>query len=225
MMIQAVTVFLALIGTTLSCITTGARVTYAMGRDKEIGGAFGELHAAKLTPHKAIWTLATVSAIVGVVAVFLNFCGGAALTDDTIKSCKALSGWYSFGLIPNSIAAQIPQGMLIMTLVSNFGTFLLYMMTCFVAILAFKQHHTFNGIKHFVIPVFGLLANLACMLFYLVAPLPAIGVPNMRWQEPWCALGVVGIWGLYGAIHFIINTKKYGKTVFLTPPSAATTGT
>jgi len=29
--LKALTVFLALIGTTLSCINTGARVTYAMG--------------------------------------------------------------------------------------------------------------------------------------------------------------------------------------------------
>ena len=36
MLVQAGTVFLALIGTTLSCINTGARVTYAMGRDEEV---------------------------------------------------------------------------------------------------------------------------------------------------------------------------------------------
>src|SRR5207302_320762 len=33
MLVQALTVFLALVGTTLSCMSTGARVTYAMGRD------------------------------------------------------------------------------------------------------------------------------------------------------------------------------------------------
>jgi amino acid transporter len=33
MLVQALTVFLAIIGTTLSCINTGARVTYAMGKD------------------------------------------------------------------------------------------------------------------------------------------------------------------------------------------------
>src|SRR5215475_7487880 len=33
MLIEAATVFLALIGTTLSCMNTGARVTYAMGKD------------------------------------------------------------------------------------------------------------------------------------------------------------------------------------------------
>jgi len=36
MVIEAFTVFLALIGTTLACMNTGARVTYAMGRDKEV---------------------------------------------------------------------------------------------------------------------------------------------------------------------------------------------
>ena len=44
----------------------------------------------------------------------------------------------------------------------------------------------FNGIKHMVIPVFGLLANLACMLFYLVGPFVVAG---MSWQEPFVALG------------------------------------
>src|SRR5205085_1674017 len=34
MLVQAFTVFLALVGTTLSCMSTGARVTYAMGRDE-----------------------------------------------------------------------------------------------------------------------------------------------------------------------------------------------
>src|SRR5579862_9324417 len=43
MLIEAVTVFLALIGTTLSCMNTGARVTYAMGRDNEVPENFGLL--------------------------------------------------------------------------------------------------------------------------------------------------------------------------------------
>ena len=57
MVVQAVTVFLALIGTTLACLNTGARVTYAMGRDEEMGAHFGMLHEKTLSPHKAIWTL------------------------------------------------------------------------------------------------------------------------------------------------------------------------
>ena len=51
MLAEAATVFLALIGTTLSCINTGARVTYAMGKDKELPDSMGALHSTK--PHPA----------------------------------------------------------------------------------------------------------------------------------------------------------------------------
>src|SRR5580704_3145212 len=45
MLIEAFTVFLALIGTTLSCMNTAARVTYAMGKDNEVPEHFGMLHS------------------------------------------------------------------------------------------------------------------------------------------------------------------------------------
>ena len=45
MLVEAATVFLALIGTTLSCMNTGARVTYAMGKDKELPDSMGALHS------------------------------------------------------------------------------------------------------------------------------------------------------------------------------------
>src|ERR1700751_5220232 len=54
MLIEAVTVFLALIGTTLSCINTGARVTYAMGKDQEVPEHFGMLPAKTLSPQRAV---------------------------------------------------------------------------------------------------------------------------------------------------------------------------
>ena len=50
------------------------------------------------------------------------------------------------------------------------------MMTCIVAMLAFQEHHMFNGFKHVVVPIFGLLANLGCMLFYLVGPFTVPGM-------------------------------------------------
>jgi basic amino acid/polyamine antiporter, APA family len=48
MLVEAFTVFLALIGTTLSCMNTGARVTYAMGRDEEVPVAIR--HVARQDP-------------------------------------------------------------------------------------------------------------------------------------------------------------------------------
>ena len=73
MLVEAFTVFLALIGTTLSCINTGARVTYAMGKDQEVPEHFGMLHDKNLTPHRAIWTLAVISAVIGCIALLMVF--------------------------------------------------------------------------------------------------------------------------------------------------------
>src|SRR6202158_3301592 len=81
MLIEAVTVFLALIGTTLSCLNTGARVTYAMGKDNEVPEHFGMLHEKNLSPHRAIWTLVIISAVIGVIAVSMAFGDAGAPTD------------------------------------------------------------------------------------------------------------------------------------------------
>jgi basic amino acid/polyamine antiporter, APA family len=211
MFIQAITVFLALIGTTLACMNTGARVTFAMGRDEELAGNLGQLHGKNLTPHVAVWTLAVISAIIGIFGIVLYFCGGAAISDDTIKTLPH-NIWYSFGIFPHDMAANIPQSLLIITLSSNFGTFLLYMMTCIIAIVAFREHHSFHGFKHVVVPVFGLLANLLCMLFYLVGP---FSVAGMSWKEPYVALGIAAVWGIYGALHFTMTSKKKAKPLLV----------
>jgi basic amino acid/polyamine antiporter, APA family len=211
MFIQALTVFLALIGTTLACMNTGARVTFAMGRDDELAGNLGLLHNKNLTPHVAVWLLAAISVIIGIFGVALYFCGGAALTDDTVKTLPH-NIWYSFGLWPHDTAANIPQSLLVITLASNFGTFLLYMMTCIIAIVAFREHHSFHGFKHVVVPVFGLLANLACMLFYLVGP---FSVAGMSWKEPYVALGIAAVWGIYGAFYFHSSSKKKAKSILV----------
>ena len=211
MLIQAFSVFLALIGTTLSCLNTGARVTYAMGRDEEVPAHFGMVHGTNLTPHRAIWTLAAISAIIGIVCVAGNFCGGVAQTDDAIAALPK-NIWYSFGLFKHDTAAVIPQTLLVMTLVSNFGTFLLYMLTCVTAMVAFQEHHTFSGFKHFFVPIFGLVANLACMLFYLIGP---FSVAGMSWKEPYVALAVSGVWGLYGLWYFASSSKVKGKSLLL----------
>ena len=70
MLVEAFTVVLALIGTTLSCMNTAARVTYAMGKDDEVPEHFGVLHSENLTPHRAIWTLAASSRMRPVLCPF-----------------------------------------------------------------------------------------------------------------------------------------------------------
>ena len=208
MLIEATTVFLALIGTTLACLNTGARVTYAMGKDEEVPEHFGMLHGKTLTPHRSIWTLAVISIFIGIVTVKV-YLGG---TTPSPLDPKYHGIWYSFGFFDPATLAKLPNTLVIVTLISNFGTFLLYMLTCAIAIVAFREHHTFNGFKHMFVPIFGLVANLLCMLFYLVGPFTVSG---MSWKEPFIALGVCAVWGLYGAYFFMRSSKSKGKSMFV----------
>jgi basic amino acid/polyamine antiporter, APA family len=217
MLVQAFTVFLALLGTTLSCMNTGARVTYAMGRDEEVPTQFGMLHGKTLSPHRAVWFLVVISAIVGILTTTIYLGGQSA----DMAALDKHNVWYSFGIFSPHSYVTLPNSMLIITLISNFGTFLLYMTTCIVAIVAFREHHMFNGFKHFFIPVFGLLANFGCMLFYLLGPIPSIGVAGMSFKEPYIALGFSVVWILVGAVYLAMNSKSRGKEVILSSKPAS----
>jgi APA family basic amino acid/polyamine antiporter len=210
MLAEAVTVFLALIGTTLSCMNTGARVTYAMGMDKEAPEHFGMLHSKNLTPHRAIWTLAGISAAIGVVAVSLAF-GDAGAPSDASVAALPHGLFSSFGYFSHDKMAALPNTLLAVTLTSNFGTFILYALTCLLCIVAFYRRSDFSLLRHVLIPGFGLLANLGCMLFYLIGP--AMGYGTVK--EPLIALAVAGLWGLYGAIYFLRSSRAKGRTILI----------
>jgi len=216
MLVEAFTVFLALIGTTLSCMNTGARVTYAMGKDNEVPEHFGLLHDAKLTPHRAIWTLAVISAVVGCLAVVMPFGDGGAPADAAIKALPP-GIFSSFGYSTHDAMAALPNSLLTITLASNFGTFLLYALSCIICMVAFHGHKSFNVVKHLLIPAFGLVANLACMAFYLIGPFIGIGTV----KEPLLALGIAAVWGIYGGIYFITSSKKTGRTTLVTGRASA----
>ena len=68
-LIMAATVLFALIGTTLACLNTGVRITYVMGKDKEMPGILGLLHGRYATPHGGIWILTGLSALLGIYGV------------------------------------------------------------------------------------------------------------------------------------------------------------
>jgi APA family basic amino acid/polyamine antiporter len=210
MLAEAGTVFLALIGTTLSCINTGARVTYAMGKDQEVPEHFGMLHSKNLTPHKAIWTLAVISAVVGGITVLVFFGNGAAPTDSAIQALPH-GFWSSFGYTTHDKMAALPNTFLTMTLASNFGTFLLYMLSCLTCIVCYHKHPQFKVVRHLAVPVFGLLANLACMAFYVIGPFMGYGTK----MEPLLALGIALVWGIYGGIYFFRMSKTSGRTTLI----------
>ena len=210
MLAEALTVFLALIGTTLSCMNTGARVTYAMGKDDEAPEHFGILHAGSLSPRKAIWTLAVISAVIGVIAVVLVFGDAAAPTDATIAALP--HGLFSsVGYLSHDRLAALPNSLLAITLTSNFGTFILYALSCFLCIVAFHGRPDYSVVKHLLIPGFGLLANVVCMGFYVAGPFFNLGTK----MEPLCALGISAAWGLYGGIYFLRSSKSKGKAILL----------
>jgi amino acid transporter len=210
MLAEAFTVFLALIGTTLSCMNTGARVTYAMGKDDEAPEHFGVLHAGSLSPRRAIWTLAVISAVIGVVATSLVFADAGAPTDAAIQALPH-GIFSSFGFSTHDQMAALPNSLLTITLTSNFGTFILYALSCFLCIVAFWKRPDFNVILHLIIPGFGLLANLVLMAFYVISPVFGLGT----FKEPLLALGISAVWGIYGAIYFIRSSKAKGKAVLL----------
>ena len=216
MLAEAFTVFLALIGTTLSCMNTGARVTYAMGKDDEAPEHFGLLHSKTLSPHKAIWTLAVISAVIGVVAVSLVFGDAGAPTDAAIKALPPgiFSSW---GYLSHDALAALPNSLLTITLTSNFGTFILYALSCFLCIVAYHNRPDYSFVRHTLIPGFGLIANLVLMGFYVAGPVFGLGT----FKEPLLALGISAVWGIYGAIYFIRSSKAKGKEILLTSKAVA----
>jgi amino acid transporter len=210
MLIEAFTVFLAIIGTTLSCMNTGARVTYAMGQDDEVPEHFGLLHSENLTPHRAIWTLAAISAVVGVIAVLVPFGDSGARTDATIKALP--QGLFSsVGYMSHDAMAALPNTLLTMTLASNFGTFLLYALSCVICMVAYHGRPDASFLRHVLIPLFGLVANLICMAFYLIGPFLGFGTK----MEPLLALGIALVWAIYGGIYFIRSSKAKGRTTLV----------
>jgi amino acid transporter len=211
MLIEALTVFLALIGTTLSCMNTGARVTYAMGKDQEVPESFGLLHGKNLSPHRAIWALAVIAAIFGCIGLSVYFGDSSAMTDATIAALPH-GFWSSAGYMSHDKMAALPNTMTMITLASNFGTFLLYGLSCFVCMVAYHKHPNFKFIRHWFIPAFGLVANLTCMAFYLVGPFMGYGTK----MEPFMALGIAAVWAIYGGIYFVISSNKKGKTTLVT---------
>jgi len=137
------------------------------------------LHGDNLTPHRAIWVLATISALIGAYGALYYFGGGSA-PDDKIIATLPHNIWYSIGISSNASLASLPNGLLLVTLLSNFGTFLLYGLTNIVCIIAFNEHHEFSGFKHMVVPIFGAIANFSCLAFYIIGPLMGLAVPKSR---------------------------------------------
>ena len=155
-----------------------------MGKDDEAPEHFGILHAESLSPRRAIWTLAAISAVLGCFAVTLVFADASAPSDATIAALPH-GIFSSFGYSTHDKLAAMPNSLLTITLTSNFGTFILYALSCFLCMVAFHKRPDHSFVRHTLIPGFGLLANLACMAVYVLGPFFNLGTKMEPLDCPW----------------------------------------
>src|SRR5262249_24098997 len=174
MMSIAVTVLMALFGTTLSCLNTAVRVSYAMAQDKEMPELLGMMHGKYATPHRAVWVLVVVSALIAAVGV---------------QSVVGLTG---------------------ITLASNFGTFVLYALTCIWTIIAFAERADHSLLKHRIIPILGLLANLAMLI--AIVYLYIIGNDDAR-HEAYICFAISGAWALVSILYVALSSTPEKKAI------------
>jgi amino acid transporter len=182
MVVVAITVALAILGTTLSAMNTGVRITFAMAQDSEMPEPLGLLHSSYVTPHMAVFAMIAVSAVIGVIGVI---------------SVVTLTG---------------------ITLASNFGTFVLYALTCLWAIIAFASRADFNWFKHLVIPGLGLLANVVMLVTILGVGIVGGGDSQ---TESLIAIGFAVIWAVVSGIYVVASNRRTGRSLIATPQPKA----
>jgi APA family basic amino acid/polyamine antiporter len=92
------------------------------------------------------------------------------------------------------------------TLASNTGTFLVYGMTCVIAVVAFAERHDRHILKHMVIPILGALMNISelCGVVYL-----AVTAGGATSRDTYKALAIVGVWIVAGFLWVTFNPNKH----------------
>jgi APA family basic amino acid/polyamine antiporter len=171
-LLVALTVLMALLGTTLACLNTGVRVTYSMAKDKEMPSLLGLLHGKFATPHGGILILTLLSAAIGV------YCATPYNVDNITQ----------------------------ITVASNTGTFLVYGMTCVIAIVAFASRHDRHMAKHYFVPGLGALMNVAELLGVVYLAITAGGATS---KDAYKSIAIVVGWIALGAIWVAVNPNKH----------------
>jgi amino acid transporter len=176
---MALTVAFAILGTTLACINTGVRVSYAMAKDKEMPELMGLMHGKFATPHTAVWILTIVSGIIGAIGTY------------------------------NTAIAQTG-----ISLASNLGTFILYMLICIWTIIAFNGRKEKNHFMHMLIPILGFITNaiMIIAIFYLAFVGGGDGA-----KAAYVALGFAAVWGILSLIYVLVNNARSGRKMMSAP--------
>ena len=169
MITMAVTVVIAIIGTTLSCMNTAIRVSAGMAGGRELPSMMGFIHQKFSTPHVAIVAMVIVSSVIAAIGV---------------RSVVGLTG---------------------IALASNFGTFILYGLTCVWTIIAFKKREDFSILKHGLIPVLGVIVNVIMVI--AIVYLYSIGNADSKAEVDICFL-IAGAWALISFAYVAITSVK-----------------
>jgi amino acid transporter len=98
-------------------------------------------------------------------------------------------------------------------LLSNFGTFLLYGITCIVTIVALAKERR-SILSRYVIPICGFVANM--VMLGAVVWLGFLGGSDTQWAALF-AIAVTAIWLLLGLGYFARNSRSTPSPVFPFP--------
>jgi len=177
MIIVAGAVAAAVLGTTLACLNTGVRVTYAISRDTEVPEPLGKLNPRYGTPAVGTWVLTLVSALIGAFGVL------------SLRNLTAVM------------------------LLSNFGTFLLYGVTCLIAAVALERERR-SILTKYIVPIAGFAANMIMM--GAVVWLGVVGGGDTQWAA-FLAIAITGVWMAIGLAYFILNSRSKESSIFPFP--------
>lgn len=100
------------------------------------------------------------------------------------------------------------------TLASNCGTFIVYGLTCVIAIIAFASHQDRNVFKHYLVPGTGALMNLAELVGIVYLAFAAGGTTA---NDAFVAMGIVVAWCLIGAVWVAVNPATRGTKLLQDP--------
>ena len=169
MITMAVTVAIAIIGTTLSCMNTAMRISCGMAADRELPEMLGFMHERFSTPHVALGTLIVVTSVIAAIGV---------------RSVVGLTG---------------------ITLASNFGTFILYGLTCVWTIVAFRDRKEYSTLKHWIIPGLGIVTNAAMTVAIIY--LYSVGNADAKKEADICFL-LAGAWAIVALAYVALTTVR-----------------
>jgi len=131
---------------------------------------------------------------------FLGFLHGSFATPHT-----ALWTLVVVSCVIAAVGVQSVVGLTGITLASNFGTFILYGLTCVWTIVAFKKRPDFSFFRHGLIPALGIITNVIMLIAIIY--LYAIGNADSVNEAKICFY-IAGAWGLISFLYVALTSVK-----------------